>query len=157
MLFRSPVDADNYISDNSGYNHNATIFNRCYPTNETAQGIHALRTYGNTAHSTLAASSYIKSDIGTSITPTAFTISFAAKLNDWGIQTSGMLSLSNNASTPTDYQDSLLSQYDSRFQLNASGTTTGYALSTNVIAKGEWHHYAFKWDGATWQSFKDGV
>lgn len=146
-----------YISDSSGYNHNASISNRCVSTSECAQGISALRTYGNTAGSTLAASSFIKGDIGTTITPSAFTISFAAKLNDWGVQTSGMLSLSNFSSTPTDYQDSLISQYDSRFQLNASGSTTNAALSTNVITKGEWHHYAFRWNGTNWESFKDGV
>ena len=68
-----------------------------------------------------------------------------------------MLSLSNFSSTPTDYQDSLISQYDNRFQLNASDSTTNAVLSTNVITKGEWHHYAFRWNGTKWESFKDGL
>lgn len=151
-----PVNTTELVYDSSGYNHHASMYNKCILTTDTQQGHYALRTYGNTASSSLAASSYIKSDIGYSLTPTAFTISFAAKVNAWGVQTSGLMSLSTNASTPTDYTACLLAQYDSKFQLNATGGDTNVSLSTNLIKVGEWHHYALRWDGSSWTGFRDG-
>lgn len=153
----TPPHAGGYISDGSGYNNHAIIQNKCLPINEQGQGLYSLRTYGHTTGSTLAESSYVKGNLPTTITPAAFTISFCAKLNDWGVQTSGILSLSNSATNPTDYMDSTVAQYDGKFQLNAAGGSTNYSLSTSIIVKGEWHHYAFRWNGATWESFRDGT
>ena len=145
------------IIDESGYNHPITLVNNCYFTSDTEKGSLALRTAGASDTASFATCSYLKSDIGVSLTPTAFTISTFAKVNTWGKQTSGMISLSTASSDPTDYQGSTLAQYDGKFQLNASGVTTGYSLSTGVIELGVWHHYAFVWDGATWKSYRDGA
>jgi hypothetical protein len=111
----TPPNTGGYISDGSGYNNHAIIQNKCLPINEQGQGLYSLRTYGHTTSSTLAESSYVKGNLPTTITPAAFTISFCAKLNDWGVQTSGILSLSNSATNPTDYMDSTVAQYDGKF------------------------------------------
>lgn len=128
-----------------------------YFVSDSGMGTRALRTQGTVSKVSFAASSYLLIDMGESITPTQFSLITYAKVNAIGHQTSGFISMATTETDPTNYQNYTLAQYDSKFQLNAAGSTTGTSLSSNVIKTGEWHLYSFVWDGATWSSYRDGV
>lgn len=128
-----------------------------YFVNDSGIGTRALRTQGTVSKVSFDASSYLLIDMGESITPTQFSLVMYAKINAMGHQTSGVISLATTETDPTNYQNYTLAQYDSKFQLNAAGSTTNTSLSTSIIKTGEWHLYAFVWDGATWSSYRDGV
>lgn len=106
-------------------------------------GTRALRTQGTVSKVSFAASSYLLIDMGESITPTQFSLVTYAKVNAIGHQTSGFISMASTETDPTNYQNYTLAQYDSKFQLNAAGSTTSVSLSTSVLKTSEWHLYAF--------------
>lgn len=128
-----------------------------YFVTDSGIGTQALRTKGTVSKVSFAASSYLLIDMGESITPTQFSLITYAKVNAMGHQTSGVISMASTETDPTNYQNYTLAQYDAKFQLNAAGSTTNTSLSSGVIKIGEWHLYAFVWDGATWSSYRDGV
>lgn len=108
-----------------------------YFINDSGIGSRALRTQGTVSKVSFAASSYLLIDMGESITPTQFSLVTYAKVNKMGHQTSGFISMATTETDPTNYQNYTLAQYDSKFQLNASGSTTNTSLSTSVIEIGE--------------------
>ena len=128
-----------------------------YFVNDSEMGTRALRTQGTVSKVSFAASSYLLIDMGKSITPTQFSLVTYAKVNAMGHQTSGFISMASTETDPTNYQNYTLAQYDSKFQLNAAGSTTSASLSSSIVKTGEWHLYAFVWDGATWKSYRDGA
>ena len=85
------------IIDSSGYGINAISKNKCNFVQETERGQYAFRTEQTANRGTIENASYLCSDIGYSITPTAFTISIWIKINAYGAQTSGILQLSNDS------------------------------------------------------------
>lgn len=145
------------IIDESGYNHPTELYNNCELTTDTNSGSFALHTTGlsgGVAHNNC---SYLKGDIGTLITPTEFTICFNAKVNQWGAQTSGVLSLNISSNEPTEYLASTFVQYDGNFRLNSLADSTQANIGSGIITLGEWHHYAFVWNGSKLIGYKDGV
>lgn len=153
--FSAPGEG-NIVYDNSGNGYDGGLRGRCQLVEETARGIHGLRTLGNPERPNISQSSFIYTDLETLITPTQFTICFVAKLHEWGVQTSGFLTLSSDDQAIA-YTTSTVAQYDSIFQLNATGSTTNASMGTNFIKTNEWHHYALRWDGKVWESFRDGI
>lgn len=162
-VMMTTYDGDRYefyntgkVIDNSGFGHDADLYNRCYFTSDTSVGTCSLRTYGNTSNTAHESCSYIMSDLGQNITPTAFTISMWAKVNAFGVSGSGMFSLNVN-NTATGYLASTFVQYDNHFRLNVSGNDTQKTISKDIIVVGQWHHYAFTWDGTNLIGYRDGV
>lgn len=144
------------IEDESGYGRSTTIYNNSALTKDTNSGSFGFRTSGSEDRTAHANCSYLKADLGASITPTAFTIAFNAKVNTWGAQTSGVLSLNTVGTEPTAYLGSTFVQYDSNFRLNNSVDSTQKSISAGIIIKNEWHHYAFTWDGKVLKGYRDG-
>ena len=144
------------IEDESGYGHDTAIYNNSALTIDTNSGSFGFRTRGSEDRTAHASCSYLKADLGTSITPTAFTIAFNAKVNVWGAQTSGALSLNVNSPEPIGYLTSTFVQYDSNFRLNNSADGTQKSISAGIMIKNEWHHYAFTWDGKVLKGYRDG-
>lgn len=161
-VMMTTYDGDRYeyyntgkVIDNSGFGYDGTLYNRCYFTSDTAVGTCSLRTYGNTSGVAQSAASYIMADLGQNITPTAFTISMWAKVNAFGVQNSGVLSLNTNSNVEA-YMASTFVQYDGNFRLNSSADNTQSSISSGIVTLGEWHHYAFTWDGALLTAYRDG-
>ena len=153
----TPNIRESMIVDESGYNHPTILHNNCGLTTDTNSGSFALHTAGMPDRMAHDDCSYLKTDIGTLITPTEFTICFNAKVNQWGVQTSGVLSLNANEPQPTGYLTSTFVQYDGNFRLNDSANDTQAVISSNIVTIGKWHHYAFVWNGSTFIGYKDGV
>lgn len=84
------------------------------------------------------------------------TISMWAKPSANGKQGSGFLCTSAN-SVPTDYQATVMNQYDNKIACtNTSGTVVNLTVS-NQFTLNEWHHYAFVYDGTKAYFYKDGT
>jgi hypothetical protein len=94
-------------------------------------------------------------DIGSLITPTAFTVSSWMKVNGYGLQTSGLMHI-GSASDAGSYLTGTLAQYDGNFRLNKSADASQYSISTSLIPDTNWHHIAITWDGATMCGYLDG-
>lgn len=143
------------VIDSSGYGYNA-IINKSHFIKDTERGQYAFRTKslaGRTAPVTDA--SYIMGDIGSLITPTAFTVSSWMKVNAYGLQTSGLMHI-GSASDAGSYLTGTLAQYDSDFRLNRSADASQYSISTSLIPDTNWHHIAITWDGAMMCGYLDG-
>ena len=41
--------------------------------------------------------------------------------------------------------------------MNNSASTAQSSISSGIITLGEWHHYAFTWDGTNLRGYKDGA
>ena len=152
----TPLTRESMIIDESGYDHPTVLINDCEFVTDTNSGTVALHTAGAGDTASFSACSYLRADMKTSIIPTAFTVSMWAKVNTWGKQTSGVLSL-NTSTDPTGYLTSTFVQYDSNFRLNNSASNAQSYISSGIVTLGEWHHYAFTWDGANLKGYKDGA
>ena len=152
----TPTSRASMIVDESGYDHPTILVNNCKFVTDTNSGTLALHTAGSGSTASFGECSYLRADMKTYITPTAFTISMWAKVNTWGKQTSGVLSL-NTGTDPTGYLTSTFVQYDGNFRLNNSASTAQSSISSGIITLGEWHHYAFTWDGTNLRGYKDGA
>ena len=152
----TPSTRASMIIDESGYDHPTILVNDCEFVTDTNSGTLALHTAGADNTASFGACSYLRADMKTSITPTAFTISMWAKINTWGKQTSGVLSL-NTSTDPTGYLTSTFVQYDGNFRLNNSASTAQSSIGSGIVTLDEWHHYAFTWDGANLKGYKDGT
>ena len=145
------------VYDNSGYSYSATLTGDCQIISDTKSGQHSLLNNStNTTTSAQAGVAYARGDLGASITPEALTVSFWANVVEYGYQSSGILSLSNNATSPSDYQAAGIHQYDYKFAVNLQ-TTSANLSSTSLIEVGAWHHYAIVYNGTNAISYKDGV
>ena len=142
------------IIDSSGHGYNATI-NKSHFIKDTERGQYAFRTKKTADKGAVGNASYIYGDIGSAITPSAFTISMWIKINAYGTQDSGLMQLSTNAYAGT-YMTSTFAQYDGNFRINKSGSDVQYALPISFIPLGEWHHIAVSWDGSTMYTYLDG-
>ena len=161
-VMMTTYDGDRYeyyntgkIVDNSGFGYDGTLYNKCYFTSDSGHGTCSLRTYGNTSSVAQSVSSYTITDLGQNITPTAFTISMWAKVNALGVQGSGLFSL-DTTDYAGNYMDSTFVHYDWNLRLNSSSGNTQSVISDGIIVLGEWHHYAFTWDGALLAGYRDG-
>lgn len=152
----TPSTRTSMIIDESSYDHPTVLVNDCEFVTDTNSGTVALHTAGAGDTASFGACSYLRADMKTSITPAAFTVSMWAKVNTWGKQTSGVLSF-NTSTDPTGYLTSTFVQYDGNFRLNNSASTAQSSISSGIVTLGEWHHYAFTWDGANLKGYKDGA
>lgn len=152
----TPSTRASMITDESGYDHPTVLVNNCEFVTDTNSGTLALHTAGADNTASFGACSYLRADMKTSITPTAFTVSMWAKVNTWGKQTSGVLSF-NTGTDPIGYLTSTFVQYDWNFRLNNSASTAQSSIGSGIVTLDEWHHYAFTWDGANLKGYKDGT
>lgn len=144
------------VIDSSGHGYDATI-NKSHFIKDTERGQYAFRTKSLGAARTepVTAASYIRGDIGSLITPTAFTVSSWMKVNAYGLQTSGLMHI-GSASDAGSYLTGTFAQYDANFRLNRSVDASQYSISTSLIPDTNWHHVAITWDGATMCGYLDG-
>ena len=145
------------VIDSSGHGYSATI-NKSHFIKDTARGQYAFRTKSMGAPRTdpVTSASYIKGDIGSLITPTAFTVSSWMKVSEYGLQTSGLMHI-GSASDASSYLTGTFAQYDGSFRLNKSVDSSQYTISTSLIPDTNWHHVAITWDGATMCGYLDGA
>lgn len=146
------------VKDSSGYNNNGTpsgdatrYVAALVPRHESCVYLHST----NVGTSTPTGAAFIRGTLKNSITPNAFSVSWWANITNYSYQESGIMSLSNSSDYPSDYQTSTLVQYDSKFQINGSGSAS--LSSTDLITTGSWHHYALTYNGSTYKSYRDGT
>ena len=91
------------------------------------------------------------------VNATALTINWWGNIEDYSYQNSGILSLSNSSSYPSDYENSALAQYDSIFRFNLTDGNSSSIVSLSLIDTGNWHMYTLVFNNGTVQGYRDGV
>ena len=91
------------------------------------------------------------------INATTLTINWWGNIEDYSYQDSGILSLSNDPSYPSDYTTSALAQYDSIFRFNLTDGNDSSIDSLALIETGDWHMYTLVFNNGIVQGYRDGV
>lgn len=145
------------IYDSSGYNYNGTCIGDCQIVPEANNGTTSLLNNStNIGTSTSTGAAYIKTDLGTELSPTQLTIAFWANVVQYNYQNSGILSFSYISTAPTDYLTYGIHQYDSKIQYNCA--TGSKSLNSDLLIEpGVWHYYTLVYNGTNLYSYRDGM
>ena len=146
-------------SDCSGYKNDGNKIGNALPSSES--GRYSTSTYCNSTNigtSTPTGAAFIKCAlVNPIINATTLTINWWGNIEDYSYQNSGILSLSNDPSYPSDYMTSALAQYDSIFRFNLTDGNYSSIDSLALIETGNWHMYTLVFNNGTVQGYRDGV
>ena len=145
-------------NDCSGYKNNGIKVGNVLSAE--SGGRYDTSTYCNSTNigtSTPTGAAFIKCTlVNPIVNATALTINWWGNIEDYSYQDSGILSLSNDSSYPTDYLTSALAQYDSRFRFNLIDGNDSSIDSLALIETGNWHMYTLVFNNGIVQGYRDG-
>lgn len=161
----SPLD-DNTLgldsaseSDCSGYKNNGIKVGNVISVE--SGGRYYTSTYCNSTNigtNTPTGAAFIKcSLVSPIINATTLTINWWGNIEDYSYHDSGILSLSNDPSYPSDYMTSALAQYDSIFRFNLTDGNDSSIDSLTLIETGSWHMYTLVFNNGMVQGYRDGI
>ena len=146
-------------SDCSGYKNNGIKVGNVLSAE--SGGRYDTSTYCNSTNigtSTPTGAAFIKCTlVNPIVNATALTINWWGNIEDYSYQNSGILSLSNDSSYPTDYLTSALAQYDSMFRFNLIDGNDSSIDSLALIETGNWHMYTLVFNNGIVQGYRDGM
>ena len=146
-------------SDCSGYKNNGIKVGNVLSAE--SGGRYDTSTYCNSSNigtSTPTGAAFIKCTlVNPIVNATALTINWWGNIEDYSYQNSGILSLSNDSSYPTDYLTSALAQYDSMFRFNLIDGNDSSIDSLALIETGNWHMYTLVFNNGIVQGYRDGM
>ena len=152
--FDSPTEVDC-----SGYRNDGNKVGNVLPSEPS--GRYNISTYCNSTNigtNTPEGAAFIKCALVNPVmNATALTINWWGNIEDYSLQDSGILSLSNDPSYPSDYETSALAQYDSRFRFNLVDGSDSSISSLSLIETGNWHMYTLVFNNGIVQGYRDGV
>ena len=145
--------------DCSGYRNDGNKVGNVLPSEPS--GRYDTSTYCNSTNIgtiTAGGAAFIRCTLANPIiNATALTINWWGNIEDYSLQNSGILSLSNDPSYPSDYGTSALAQYDSRFRFNLADGSDSSIDSLLLIDTGNWHMYTLVFNNGVVQGYRDGV
>lgn len=144
--------------DCSGYKNNGNKIGSVLSSESS--GRYSTSTYCNSTNvgtNTTEGASFIRCTLANPIiNATALTINWWGNIEEYSYQNSGILSLSNSSSYPSDYENSALAQYDSIFRFNLTNGNNSSIGSLTLIETGNWHMYTLVFNNGVVQGYRDG-